>query len=186
MFRFLIIALSLASTSVLAGEGGNSLPQLDVSTFPSQIFWLLVTFGLLNFLIAKSALPIIHEVMQKRHHRIERDLEQAERLMVEVKAIKESYEKLQAESVAKAQDLVARTTFEIEAKQSVENGKLDAQIIDIMRRGEQQISEKCAKLQDGLQSLGSDLVQTIIAELSGKNVDEVTLNAYLQGEKSSV
>lgn len=183
MFRFLLVVLIFASTSALAGGGGNSLPQLDVSTFPSQIFWLLVTFAVLNFLISKSALPIIHEVMEKRHHRIERDLEQAERLAIEAKATKESYEKLHSESLSKAKSLIAKVALEIEAKQAVENSKLDAQIVNLMHRGEQQIADKCAKMQEGLSKLSGELVQTIILELSGKNANEALLSKYLAGEE---
>jgi F-type H+-transporting ATPase subunit b len=183
MFRFLLVTLTFASTTALAGGGGNSLPQLDVSTFPSQIFWLLITFGVLNFLISKSALPIIHEVMERRHHRIERDLEQAERLAIEAKVTRESYERLHSESLAQAKNLIARVALEIEAKQAVENSKLDSQIVSLMHRGEQQIAEKCAKMQEGLGELSGELAQAIILELSGKNADEALLGKYLVREE---
>ena len=35
------------------------LPQMDVGTFPSQIFWLVVTFGLLFLVLSRMTLPMI-------------------------------------------------------------------------------------------------------------------------------
>ena len=36
--------------------GGGGLPQLDVSTFPTQVFWLFVSFALLYFVMSKVAI----------------------------------------------------------------------------------------------------------------------------------
>ena len=42
-----------------APEGHAGLPQMDVGTFPSQIFWLVVTFGLLFLVLWRKTLPMI-------------------------------------------------------------------------------------------------------------------------------
>ena len=44
-----IFILLLSSHTVFAAEGQSSagLPQMDITTFPSQLFWLVITFAIL-------------------------------------------------------------------------------------------------------------------------------------------
>lgn len=44
----------------------QSLPQLEVSTYSSQIFWLFITFSILYFFISKSFIPKILDILKKR------------------------------------------------------------------------------------------------------------------------
>ena len=37
--------------------GGAGMPQLDFSTFPNQIFWLVVTLLVIYFVLSRVALP---------------------------------------------------------------------------------------------------------------------------------
>ena len=45
------------TTEGTEAHGGGAFPPLDTSTFPSQLFWLVVFFGLLYLLMSKVALP---------------------------------------------------------------------------------------------------------------------------------
>ena len=59
------------------------MPQLDFSTFPSQIFWLAVIFVLLYLLMARVALPRVSAMIDARKARIEGDLERAAQMKTE-------------------------------------------------------------------------------------------------------
>ena len=52
---------SLYAAAAAAGDGAEhakgGLPQLNIETFPSQIFWLVVTLVVLFYLLSKIALP---------------------------------------------------------------------------------------------------------------------------------
>ena len=71
-----------------SGDAGPKLPQLDVQTYASQIFWLVVSFIVLYFLVAKVAMPRISEVLEERQERIEDDLDKAETLKKEAYLVK--------------------------------------------------------------------------------------------------
>ncbi|MGE3740510.1 MAG: hypothetical protein AB7I59_13525, partial [Geminicoccaceae bacterium] len=60
-----------------AAEHGGGLPQLDASTFPSQIFWLIVSFATLCWLLSRKALPRVSDILEARQSRISSDLDQA-------------------------------------------------------------------------------------------------------------
>ena len=68
------------------------MPQLDVSGFPSQIFWLVITFVFLWWLMAKVALPKVGLVLEERQKKISDSLDMADDLRKEAASELESYE----------------------------------------------------------------------------------------------
>ena len=68
------------------------MPQLDVSGFPSQIFWLVITFVFLWWLMAKVALPKVGLVLEERQKKINDSLDMAEDLRIEARSELDAYE----------------------------------------------------------------------------------------------
>ena len=68
------------------------MPQLDISGFPSQIFWLVITFVFLWWLMAKVALPKVGLVLEERQKKINDSLDMADDLRKEAASELESYE----------------------------------------------------------------------------------------------
>ena len=68
------------------------MPQLDISGFPSQIFWLVITFVFLWWLMAKVALPKVGLVLEERQKKINDSLDMAENLRIEAGSVLEAYE----------------------------------------------------------------------------------------------
>ena len=88
-----------------APEGHTGLPQMDVGTFPSQIFWLVVTFGLLFLVLSRKTLPMIEAIIGNRRIRIEGDLGTAEAFRKEAQNALAAYEAALAQARAKAHRL---------------------------------------------------------------------------------
>ena len=68
------------------------MPQLDVSNFPSQIFWLVVTFVFLWWLMAKVALPKVGLVLEERQKKINDSLDMADDLRKEAGSELDAYD----------------------------------------------------------------------------------------------
>lgn len=83
-------------------EGG--LPQLDFSTYPSQIFWLFIAFTLLYFIFSKKTLPEISSTIENRREQVEGDLENASRLKEEAEEVHTAYEDILADARHKASE----------------------------------------------------------------------------------
>ena len=73
------------------------MPQLEVSTFIPQLFWLAVMFGLLYLLMATIGLPRLGGIIEARRQRIDDDLSQA--------AVKETTDRLAAEAAERQRRL---------------------------------------------------------------------------------
>jgi F-type H+-transporting ATPase subunit b len=61
-------------------KGHGVFPPFDKSTFPSQLFWLSVTFVLLYLLMARVALPRIASILGERRKHVDDHLAEAQRL----------------------------------------------------------------------------------------------------------
>ena len=58
---------------------GDGLPQMDISTFPSQIFWLVVTFSILYMFMWKFVIPKLRITIEERRDKILNDINEAEK-----------------------------------------------------------------------------------------------------------
>src|SRR3954466_11887746 len=92
------------------------MPQLDAHTFPTQLFWLVVSFLVLYWLMAKIALPRVEKIIEERRRRLDEDLEKAAQMKSEAEAVIAAYEKALAEARQQAQATVKQTTDRIAAE----------------------------------------------------------------------
>ena len=67
----------MSATAFEAGASEPGLPQLDIATWPSQLFWLVVLFGVGYLVMAKMVTPRIGAVLEKRRQTLDGDLEKA-------------------------------------------------------------------------------------------------------------
>ena len=78
------------------------MPQLDFSTFPNQIFWLVVALVAIYFILTKIALPRIEGILADRHAAISNDVAAAEELKAKVRDAEAAYEKALADARAES------------------------------------------------------------------------------------
>ncbi|MCI4664369.1 MAG: F0F1 ATP synthase subunit B' [Neomegalonema sp.] len=109
-----------------AASGG--LPQLDFSTWPSQIFWLVVSFGALYFILSRLALPKIAETLQARQDQIAGDLDLAGEFEQKAKEAEEAYNAALASARAEARKIADKTQAEIKTQMDAAMAEADARI----------------------------------------------------------
>jgi F-type H+-transporting ATPase subunit b len=67
------------------------MPQLDPSSFFSQIFWLVISFSVLYFFVASFLVPKITKIFKERESRISSALQSAEQARNEAVKIESDY-----------------------------------------------------------------------------------------------
>ena len=78
-FGFIFFNL-YAQKALAAGDKSDSsggLPQLDISTWPTQLFWLLITFSIGYIIISTLVVPSISTVLENRSDKISSDVQKA-------------------------------------------------------------------------------------------------------------
>ncbi|MEC8291305.1 MAG: hypothetical protein VXZ78_04375, partial [Pseudomonadota bacterium] len=68
------------------------MPQLDPTSFPSQLFWLAVCFGTMLLVLSVFVLPRITRTLTARQGQIEGDLQAAEKLRADAEAALAAYD----------------------------------------------------------------------------------------------
>lgn len=148
------------------------MPQLDPSLFPTQIFWLIVTFLALFLIAWKVALPRITEVLEARQTRIDGDLEKAQTLKSEAEEVLSAYEKTLANATAEAQgihrQMLQSLTDERTRRQDELSQKLSAQT----REAESRIAGEKQRAVENIRDAALDVVQSAANRLIGIDVAE--------------
>lgn len=126
-FVFFLPTLTLAEEEQ-GGHAPAGLPQLDASTYPSQLFWLAVMFVVLYGIFSRWTLPGLSATMEERAQRIHADLEKAGELKTEAETVQAAYEARLAATRAEAASLFAEAEEEIKIKtrESLESFRKDA------------------------------------------------------------
>lgn len=181
---YFYIALGGARVAAASDASGPKLPQLDIETYASQIFWLIVTFIVLYFLVAKIAMPRIAEVLEGRQERIEDDLDKAETLKKEAYLVKVEYEKALSsareeahEATRRAQEEIAKHGAEVEAlaNQKVANMLKDAE--DRIETARTEASAEKGTVTDTLeQNVARDIIGDTVKKLVGIDVSPEDVN----------
>ncbi len=108
------------------------MPQFDMTTAPSQIFWFLLVFGLLYLTFVKVVLPKMGGVIEARQNKIEGDLARAESLKREAEEAVASYEDALAKARAEASTILHEaaeaTRKEIEAQSAAFDKELNQKV----------------------------------------------------------
>src|SRR5258707_1642611 len=152
-------------TAVPQGHAG--LPQMNVGTFPSQIFWLVVTFGLLFLVLWRKTLPMIEGAIGQRRGRIEGDLGTAENFRKEAQGALAAYEAALAQARTRAHQLADEnrkiTVAEIERLKAA----ADAQAQSAMGIAEKRIASERSKALVGGKAAAAEAAAAIVERLTG-------------------
>ena len=153
-----------------AYEGAESavgMPQLDFSTFPNQIFWLVVAILAIYFILSRVALPRVSAVLAERQGTITNDLAAAEDLKRQAADAEAAYEKALADARTEAQAIAAQTRAEIQAELDEAIAKADTEIAAKAAESEARIAEIQAHAAQSVQEVARDTAGEIVTALGG-------------------
>lgn len=161
------------------GHGGGVFPPFDASTFPSQLLWLVITFGLFYMLMQKVIVPRVGGILENRHDRIAQDLDEAARLKAEADAAIETYEKELSAARAKGSQIAATAREEAKAKADAERAAIEADLATKLSAAEARIADIKARAFEEVDEIASDTVTAIVDQLIGAKVTKTDVKSAL-------
>ena len=160
------IKLFLTSIAIInvkiavASEAKTGLPQLDLNTYPSLMFWSIVSL-IIGFILMKYLVtPNIKSILNSRETNIQNDLVKAKTSNQEAEKIKQSIIKNQEDIRSRSQKIISDSL--LESKQTIEQKEKE-----ISAKLELKISEAENKMLD---------TQNIVISEIVSSAEEITAN----------
>lgn len=149
-----------------AAHHGGGMPQLDFSTWVSQIFWTSLALLLLYRLLVKTILPKISGALEDRHNAIADDLDRAAELKQKAEDAEIAYKQALADARANAQKIAAETQAEIDAELESASAEADAEIAAQTAESEKRIGEVRVEAAGNAKEIALDAAKAIVAKLA--------------------
>lgn len=141
------------------------MPQLDFSVFPSQLFWLMISFFLMLFIMGKFIIPKTAEMINLRKEKIDSDLEKASEIKLKVEETLNKYNKALHDANAKASLTLQKNREELENIVSKRQYDLMQRLKSEIDASEQKIMRSKNKAMDGIENLSVELAIDVLAKL---------------------
>lgn len=161
------MATTTETTETTGHEEGGAFPPLDSSTFPSQLFWLVIFFALLYALLSKLVLPRLAAIMAARKGQIDDDVARAQALKNETEAALKAYEKSLADARSNANDIGKATRDRATALAGSQQKMLDGELAAKIKTAEDKITKAKAKAMESLHDIAADSAADIVGKLTG-------------------
>lgn len=170
-----------------AGHGGGEavgMPQLDFSSWPNQIFWLVIALVAIYLILSRIALPRIAAVLAERAGTVTNDIAAAEELKLKAHEAEEAYNKALADARAEANKIIGEAKAEIQAELDDANAKADAEIAAKTAESEKAIAEirenAIQSVEEVAKATAAEIVAALGAEADKKAIDKA-VNDNMKG-----
>lgn len=148
------------------------MPQISqlAATYASQIFWLLLTFGIVFFVVGRGMLPKVQKTIDSRDKSIADDLAAASRARDEADKAEEAWRQRDQVNREKAQALVAEARGRAaKASEATLHAANDEQAKKIAA-GEADVRAATARALGEIEFVAAEAAKEIVARVSGANV----------------
>ena len=157
----------------------TGMPQLDFSTFPNQIFWLVFTLIVIYFVLSKVALPRIGAVLSDRQDTIEHDIAKAEELKQMAGEAEIAYNLALATARLEATEIISQTKRDIKAKLMVAISAADEKISSRVKEGEKKIHVIKESSKESILIVAQDIASDIVKAVGPGKVDSKIISSLV-------
>lgn len=154
------------------------MPQLDFSTYTSQIFWLAITFIILYAFIQTYVAPAIESLISIRKNKIEQDLAHATEIRTKVEELRAKYQENRQAVSSKISEMLERELAALNKKMEEENAKVNNRILEKTSQIEAKITEQTQKYKAELDKAIVEFAIFLIHKISNLSASKQELNKY--------
>tara|TARA_B100001029_G_C14991535_1_gene412349 strand:- start:510 stop:1100 length:591 start_codon:yes stop_codon:yes gene_type:complete len=180
IFSILTTCFACFNISYAAESGG--MPQLNPEFWISQIFWLIITFGILFIILTKIILPKISDNLETRKSQILENIETADKQKEESQKKFEEFEKIILETKIEAKknfsDVRQKVVEHINKKRASLEKELDKEVSAV----EKELNELRKKSGEKINKIAAETSAELIKELIGEEVNSSSITAIVEDQ----
>jgi F-type H+-transporting ATPase subunit b len=159
----MLLGLAAPMTARAAGAG---LPQLDITTWPSQLFWLVVVFGAGYIIMAKLVTPRIGAVLEERRARLDDDLGKARAASEDAARTRAEYEADLDAARGAAAETAKTAAAEAAKKAEASDAKIAKKLADKVAKAEAKLATARSDALGNLNDVAAEAAMVAVAQLA--------------------
>ena len=161
-----------------AAESGG-MPQLNPEFWVSQIFWLIITFGILYIVLSKFILPKISSNLELRKSQIQENIETAEKQR-EISEVKlKEYDEIILKSKLEAKNIFKNAREKVIKDINLKKETLDKQIDEEISNAEQEIKTLKKDATDKFNKIAIETSSDLLKKLIGTEINNSSISAIV-------
>ena len=162
------------------GAEHSTFPPFDPATFGSQLFWLVILFGLLYILMSRIALPRVGSILEERSARIAGDLAEAQRAKDASDAAIAAHEQALAEARQNAHGIAQKARDAAKSEIAADRNRIESELNTKLAVAENEIAGVKSRALGEVDAIARDAVETMVEVLVGSRVGKDTIASAVQ------
>ena len=144
------------------------MPQLEITTYPSQIFWLVVSFLILYLIMSRIIIPKIASVIKSRESEIKNSIHISEQMYRDTEIINNEYEETKRNIDNEAREIINHIKKTTNKKITSSTELLKKRLEKKLEKNEQEIISKKKRALKEINKISLNLSEEILKKLSNK------------------
>ena len=158
----------------------SGMPQLNPEFWISQIFWLVLTFGMLYMLLSKLILPKISKNLEIRKSQILENIEAAEKQREESEQKIKDYNKIINDGKTEAKNYFSQAREKILKDINKKKEGLENDINDEINKAEIEIQNLKKKSSEKINKIAIETSANLIHQLLGVEINNSSISAIVK------
>ena len=182
MFKKIILqtlAVYFLSVNFVQAAESGGMPQLDPEFWFSQVFWLIITFGVLYLVLSKLVLPKISDNLETRKSQVLDNLELAEKQRNGSKAKLKEFDNIILKTKIDAKNIFNESRKKLLDDINKKREKLEEEIEKEVKIVEAEIQELKKKSPEKINKIAIETSSDLINQLIGANVNNSSITAIV-------
>ena len=172
-------AVYFISLNLIQAAESGGMPQLDPEFWVSQIFWLILTFGILLIVLSKFILPKISDNLETRKSQVMDNLELAENQRNESEDKLKEFDNIILKSKIDAKNLFNESRKKLLNDIDNKRQKLEEEIDKEIKIVEIEIEELKKKSPEKINKIAIETSSDLINQLIGTSVNNSSITAIV-------
>ncbi len=172
---FFILYLFLTQ-EVMAKEG---MPQLNPEFWLSQIFWLIIFFGVLYFLIHKFFSPKLFSLIDQRADLLRSLISETENNKNQIQKLDNEYNKIIDEAKKNSKEISAKLSDEFNEKISIKKKEFENYLNAETTKVENDINHFKQQALDNISEIASEFSKELIEKITGTKPNDSNLKVVI-------
>ena len=155
------------------------MPQLNPEFWVSQIFWLIITFGILYVVLSKLILPKINTNLELRKLQISDNIEAADRQREESESKLKEYDEIITKSKIEAKNIFNQVKEKALKNINAKREFLEKQIDEEVKKAEEEINKLRLEAPSKINKIAIDTSSQLIQKLIGAEINNSSISAIV-------